>query len=339
MNDNETNPRDNIAMEKQRGRLLFVTLLAALLLVLLLWIRGHTQWSTASAGPATAAWIDLASGPPGQWLDWSAASLIGALLYALTTIGSWYFKPTARFRDFTLWYISTIIKGPIIAVIILLFLTSVSIEIAGLDIDFTQLSPPVLLVAAFTLGFYNRVARAQLDQIVKSLFGRAFGATEETFAITPGKTVCAAGETVQFQTRPQTDVVWLASAGQITDGRFTAPSNLDGVPEMNVVITAVPTNQNIPRATAQVTVQSFRIHGPATLRPGAQVLCKVSPETTGSVTWSVLPADAGAAIDETGLLTSAASAGPADLTVTATQTEEPHQTATTVIHLETASEQ
>ena len=151
--------------------------------------------------------------------------------------------------------------------------------------------------------------------------------------------MCAAGETVQFQTRPQTDVVWLASAGQITDGRFTAPSNLDGVPEMNVVITAVPTNQNIPRATAQVTVQSFRIHGPATLRPGAQVLCKVSPETTGSVTWSVLPADAGAAIDETGLLTSAASAGPADLTVTATQTEEPHQTATTVIHLETASEQ
>lgn len=254
----------NILTEQQtqRARFLFIGLFSGLLLTITSWIllHGGLWW-------ANGRWLDPFTTTSNQWLDWILVSLIGVLLYLLTTASRWYRtlltaqetnlqeqkeEERAMFVEMTPWYITTLIKGPFIVLVIIIFLTNVSLDISGLTVDFTQLSPEALLVVAFVLGFYSRVAREQLNMIVKTLFSKAYSKAEEAFTIIPHVKDIASGQTVQFKTSYPLEVTWLASAGQIENGVYTAPDGMKAGQE--VQITAVPKDANIPRATAKVTL-------------------------------------------------------------------------------------
>ena len=253
--------------------------------------------------------------PPLQWLDWMLASLAGVLLYIMANVANYYQSSirskkyrSGRAKDFiafTPWYISTIIKAPVIALVVLVFLTNLNIEIAGLTLDFTSLNPALLLMIAFVLGFYSRVARKQLDHIVKSIFGKAYSEAEEAFTLIPSKATVLFGKTQKFSTSPYTDVTWVATAGTIQDGVYTAPTDpREAVPNKNVLITAVPTDPNIPRSTATVTMLPFNITGDKEITYGETKTYQVDPDqkpddpNDAGVSWSAAPDVQGAAVKE-----------------------------------------
>jgi hypothetical protein len=289
----------------RRAKWLFGIILVFFLFLLFGWVAMHLhpeQW-----WPPKMQWVgpddEAYKKPPWQWFDWLLSSLIGVLLYALVNVAYWYHEKRPRFIEFTPWYISTVLKGPIMAFIIMLFVTSVSLEVSGLTVDFKKLGPNVLLVAAFVLGFYSRVAREQLNLIVKALFAKAYSKAEELFNIVPRRAQVRFGQSVLFRTSPATEVTWLASAGKIENGTYTAPKmgEEDAKSGQVVQITAVPKDPNVPRATAQVTLVPFEIVGKAKIAYKAAESYQLAPEQAGGVTWSVSPEISGSSIDEQGV--------------------------------------
>jgi cell division protein FtsB len=156
-----------------------------------------------------------------QWLEWLLVALIGDCAYLIWAIGFWYQRPKeAEFRKYTPWYLTTVAKGPIVALVILLTLTNINFQAqlpapqsspaaetevetppeeetdlfdveeaeevteetettAGqnplsVGVDFSQAKEEVLLIAAFLLGFYNRLARDILDSIARAIFPKAW---------------------------------------------------------------------------------------------------------------------------------------------------------------------
>jgi len=252
---------------------------------------------------AGAKWTGPYQQPPLQWLDWLLISLCGVLLYLLASAAYYRVRGNTRFSDFAWWYVATIVKGPIVAFIILLFLTQVSVDITGLSIDLTKPdTATVLLVVAFILGFYSRVAREQLNQIVKALFPKAYGIAEEQFNIVPGKANVQFGQTAQFGTSKAVEVIWLTSTGKIDDkGLFTAPSATEAHAGDAIRITAVPKDPNVPTASALATLVAFSIVGKDKLLYGAEETYQTSPAPEEGVTWSVTPKLRGAAITDKGI--------------------------------------
>ena len=253
--------------------------------------------------------------PPLQWLDWFLASLAGVLLYILTNIAYHYQKASRYYKydtgqepnfiAFTPWYISTIVKAPVIAFVVLIFLTNLNIEIAGLTLNFSELNAALLLVIAFVLGFYSRVARTQLDQIVKTIFNKAYSQAEEEFVLVPRSATVVFGQSQKFNTSPYTDVTWVSSAGTIEDGLYIAPADQDkdAVPNRVINIAAVPKDPNIPRASATVTLVPFKISGDNKIDYGEMKTYQVEPDQdpgndddTG-VSWTVLPEIEGAVVN------------------------------------------
>lgn len=253
--------------------------------------------------------------PPLQWLDWFLASLAGVLLYILTNIAYHYQKSIRYYKydtgqepnfiAFTPWYISTIVKAPVIAFVVLIFLTNLNIEIAGLTLNFSDLNAALLLVIAFVLGFYSRVARKQLDQIVKTIFNKAYSQAEEEFVLVPRSASVVFGQSQKFNTSPYTDVTWVSSAGTIEDGLYIAPADQDkdAVPNRVINIAAVPKDPNIPRASATVTLVPFKISGDNKIVYEEMMTYQVEPdqdpendEDTG-VSWTVSPDIEGAVVN------------------------------------------
>lgn len=124
-----------------------------------------------------------------RWLEWMVVSLIGICTYLIWNISLWYRRPEAQFIDYTPWYRATATRGPIIALVILLALTNISFQVdlpasegAASDafdfgIDFGQASEPVLLITAFLLGFYSRLAKDLLGRIARAIFGQTYDET------------------------------------------------------------------------------------------------------------------------------------------------------------------
>jgi hypothetical protein len=165
-----------------------------------------------------------------RWLEWLLVSLIGVCAYLVWTIATWYHRPDAQFQAYTPWYRATAIRGPIIALVILLALTNISFRVelpavqqgevpsvaatqegesetappapqegesetappaiqegesetavpATFDfgIDFRRASDEILLVVAFLLGFYSRLAKSLLGRIAHFIFR---GVYQETY--------------------------------------------------------------------------------------------------------------------------------------------------------------
>ncbi len=162
-------------------------------------------------------------------IDWLLAGLGGALLYALGNIV--YRLPQvkykkAEFRAWTGWYLVNSLRGGIIAVIVLLLLTNLSVAVGqgGIDLNFAKMPGALLTGAAFILGYYGHVAKAQLDEITSTLFRRAWLAAEGRFQITPGDLKVIFGRQQQFKVDPAADVAWSAPLGTIDGvGLYTAP--------------------------------------------------------------------------------------------------------------------
>jgi hypothetical protein len=322
--------------EMRRAKWLFGIIVGALLLVIAWWILIHLRRvRIPDQELGRLEWAGPYGSPPWQWFDWLLSSLVGVLLYALVSVAYWYHREHPRFIAFTPWYISTILKGPIVAFIILLFVTSVSLEISGIDIDLTAMGANALLVAAFVLGFYSRVAREQLDLIVKALFSKAYSRTEEVFRIVTDTAQVRFGQSAVFRTVPATDVTWLASVGKIENGTYTAPKigEEDAKSGQVVQITAVPKDPDVPRATAQVTLVPFEIVGKAKIAYEATESYQVAPEQADGVTWSVAPEISGSSIDDKGVYKAptgqvAKAADAKKVTITATSKTRAEDSAT-----------
>jgi len=284
--------------EKARARALMIGFGLGFLIAAAGWFLMHLGIPPSWVGPGAGVF----KAPPLLWVDWLLIALVGVLLYVLSSAAYWYTKRQRRFVDFTPWYLSTILKGPIVAFVILLFLTKLQVKLSGIDLDFGKLDANVLIVAAFVLGFYSRVAREQLNQIVKALFGKAYSVAEEAFSIVPANATVVFGGSVQLRTSAAVDVTWLASAGQMQDGLYTAPS-AEAVSGQVVQITAVPKDPNIPRAVAQVTLVAFEIVGKTQIGYEASATYQVKPAPDSGVTWSVAPTLVGASISDEGVYT------------------------------------
>ena len=243
--------------------------------------------------------------PPGQWLDWFLASVLGVLTYMMIPVYEWYRSDKAMFIEYTPWYISTPLKAPVLAFVVLIFLTNLDIKIAGLELDFTQLNAPLLLMIAFVLGFFSRVTREQLNQIVKSIFSKAYSRAEEKFLIEPASATVVFGQSTKFYTTPYTDVTWVANVGTIEDGLYVAPDSgdKDAVPDRVVNIIAVPKDENIERKHALVTLIPFKISGDEQIPYGEKRVYQVDPDQDpvkaddSGVNWSVAPVIPGAKVD------------------------------------------
>lgn len=263
------------------------------------------QAGSADEAETSAKIFGACEEPPGQWLDWFLASVIGVLTYMMIPIYEWYRSEKAMFIEYTPWYISTPLKAPVLAFVVLIFLTNLDIKIAGLELDFTQLNAPLLLMIAFVLGFFSRVTREQLNQIVKSIFSKAYSKAEQKFLIEPASATVVFGQSAKFYTSPYTDVTWVANVGTIEDGLYVAPAadDKDAVPDRVVNIVAVPKDENIERNNALVTLIPFKISGDEQITYGEKRVYQVDPDQDpakaddSGVNWSVAPVITGAKVD------------------------------------------
>lgn len=187
-----------------------------------------------------------------QWFDWVFWALIGVAAYLLIEDARHYREIPEGEGDFlgeTLWYWAQFFTGPLIAFVVLLVFTRIDLKLLGKEngaaiaVDTSQFVPDLLFVPAFLLGFYSRVARHVLDDIMKSIFRSAWLAAHGEFEIVsddlpPEDNVVESKKAVVFKTQPATEVTWLTSRGNIeATGAYTAPEVTDA--PQDVIITAV----------------------------------------------------------------------------------------------------
>jgi len=244
-----------------------------------------------------------------QWLDWWLWALIGVSAYLLIEDARYYREiPTGRadFLGETLWYWAQFLTGPVIAFIILLVFTQIDVSLLGetISINTTKFIPDLLFVPAFLLGFYSRVARHVLNNIMKSAFRSAWLAAHGEFEIVfqgredPDDTAVESSGAVVFKSRPATDVSWHTSDGNIAvTGAYTAPQ-VDQVKD--VVITAVASRgagiaskivQVVPKLEVEAWVGDTRIEKEGKVAQGSKVTLKatrhtLSNEEAARIEWS-----------------------------------------------------
>ena len=204
---------------------------------------------------------------PKQGIDLILWSLIGVAIYLLSEATRNFRKITTGEADFlkeTPWYWTQFLSGPLITVIVILLLIKVNVKILGDDADavvsadLSKISADYLFIMAFVLGFYNRVARKILEQIVMKLFKTAWLAAHGSFKIVlgdkkPEDNVVESDSTVIFETQPATSVTWFATEGGIeASGVYKAPK-VEENPK-DIVISAVAGS-----GTGKTTSRVFKI--------------------------------------------------------------------------------
>ncbi len=269
-----SNVNDLINQNKARAKLIQRWCIAGLFLSILLYIVFHLWLFDPPAKWTYLDWygVTTKSGISERALDWTLWGLIGTFIYLLTEVTSHYrdikrdAPKDSSFLAYTPWYVSTLLKGPFTVLVIMLFINAANLNLTGDTSDnpaiaftFSKLDHRVTVAIAFVLGFYSRVGRSVLDNVVKSLFPKAWAEAHQSFVIKSGNKQVVIGEGAIFETSPKTDVVWSASLGSIdAAGKYTAPTSQDDS-NKNVVISAVSTDkQSIARATT-VELLPFRI--------------------------------------------------------------------------------
>ena len=141
------------------------------------------------------------------WLEWLLVSLIGVCAYLLWNVAIWHSRPNADFVAFRPWYRATAARGPVIALVVMIALTNINFQVSvpatqdtageetavvteegehgttpqstlDFGINFREASDAVLLVSAFILGFYSRLANDVLGRIARFIFKDIY---EETY--------------------------------------------------------------------------------------------------------------------------------------------------------------
>ena len=337
-------PHDYINRQSNRAKWLIRWFVAGLVITAVLYFAFHLWWfNPAEPGKWYAVTSDSARSQ--RALDWVLWSLAGTLVYLLVEAGRHYqaIGENARkgstsssypisFIEKTPWNLVTLIKGPIIAVVLLFFFNAADLKLTkgtepAFSFDFSKLDHPVTLLLAFVLGFYGRVALEVLNSIMKTLFAKPWAEAYGSFKIEPSDAKIVLGETMMFKTTPTTDVVWAASLGTIdATGKYDAPKEREHC-GAKAVITAVSTGTSSIARSATVTLVPFKIEGLKEVELGSeemQYAYSVSPAVDVDE-WTISPVDGGGRIDKkTGTYTAPSKddAKTEKVTITATKTEE-----------------
>jgi len=262
-----------INKNQKRARVIQGWCIAGLFGSILLYLAFHF-WIFDPKGGEGLVWygITTKSGISERATDWTLWGLIGTFIYLLTEITSHYRKIEKNaprkhsFLDFTPWYVSTLLKSPFIVLVIMLFFNAANLKLTGTDnsngaisFQFSELDHRVSVTVAFVLGYYSRVGRSVLDNIVKSLLPKAWAEANQSFEISPKNAQVVIGESAIFQTSPKMDVVWATTLGTIDPtGKYTPSENKDDC-NKTAVITAVTSGTQAIARSASVEVLPFRI--------------------------------------------------------------------------------
>jgi len=267
--------KKNEEEQKARAYLLFKWLVGILVVGILLLLAIQYHWFGWFPDRKPAAY------DPIDPLTWALAALIGASLYLMGQIATYFPKINEKpdpdnqndFVRSTYWYATTLLRAPVLTVVIMWLLMNLTVGLGeatggnsnpageglGLSLDFSKFPDIVNLGIAFILGFYGRVARKQLDVIAKYLFTKAWALAELGFDITVPDDLLL-GETHTFKTEPKMDVVWSANPGSMgaDSGVYTAPSKFEG-DARQVVILAYLRSEPSATYVKQIPLKLFRI--------------------------------------------------------------------------------
>ena len=302
-----TDEQEYFDKQKRRAKYLLTILFTSLFLTVIGYLALHLR----SATPETffpIKWLPSdVEGPLWQdrALDWLLWGFAGTILFLLREVAHYYKqiwgnaqkgKFTDSFIEYTPWYWINLIKGPVIALVIMFFLNTAQLKLSGstssdgdaFNFNFGELDHRVSLVFAFIFGYYSRVARHVLNDIVSTLFPKAWAQVYESFTIQPKSQKVLLGDTVVFKTTPATDVVWSAALGDIdSTGKYTAPKDRAYCGD-RAVITAVSTGTRSVAQSASITLVPFKIQGPTQVKRGRKYTFGVSPDEKGLI-WTISP--------------------------------------------------
>ena len=133
------------------------------------------------AGSGSIFW----SGSQDRWIEMVYWTVAGTLVFLLCEIKAHYVLPYGQnqqenqdqyrnFIGYTPWYVVNLFRGPFIAVVILLALSSISFEAIGVSLDVNSAPITVWVVLAAILGYYARLANEQLELVAGYLFKSAW---------------------------------------------------------------------------------------------------------------------------------------------------------------------
>jgi hypothetical protein len=219
-----------------------------------------------------------------KYLTWLFAALVGSSAYLIWNVGFWYQRirasdknKRADFKKYKLWYTSTLLRAPVLAVVLLWILTNLKIDLGGtqagnggvdvgVTINFHELPEIVLLGVAFILGYYGRVAQEQLNIITKAIFPRAYAIANTEFAILAPK-VLLLKEKYSFKVEPITDVVWTTDVGTVDadSGAYIAPDDLAKVDQKATIRAALRSEPSVSQCES-VLLKLFKISGKTNLK-------------------------------------------------------------------------
>ena len=317
---------DYVKRQIKRARTLLWWYISGLLLASLAYLAFHLLFFKLPGPIFPLEWraVTANSGLSERAFDWGLWSLVGTIVFLLLEVQKYYrvipklakegspnlsYEPS--FIEYSPWHISTLIRGPLIAVVILLFLNAANLNLTGnngeeaIKLTFSELDHRATLLLAFILGCHHRVARNVLNGIVKSLFSKAWAEANEDFVIEPDEAKLVLGETKMFKTNPRTDVIWSASLGTIDNtGKFTAPKDPEHC-NVRIVISAISTGKQTISRSVTVTVVPFEIYGEKEIvlsEKSAQFAYSISPFLE-NVKWDLLPGEGGGTIDKKGVYT------------------------------------
>jgi hypothetical protein len=198
---------------------------------------------------------------------------IGTILYLLSEIYTYYQKDVdeQNFIKMTPWYVITLFRGTFVVFIIMLGATTVQIGL-GTSLSLGTAPIQLLVFASGVLGYYNRVAKEQLELIVKGVFNQAWKLANPNdptnddqivqsdptiqptipasleLKIGPSSIELGYGKEHLFKVESDEEVTWTSEPAigifNQTNGKettFTAPTvkEADGVTKITVIATAL----------------------------------------------------------------------------------------------------
>lgn len=269
-----TNENDPVKKNQNRAMLIQGLCVAGLILTIVLYLAFHLWFFQPPPKWNGLIWygVTTESGISERALDWTLWGTIGTFIYLLTEI-TYHYRDIEKnapqnnsFLAFTPWYVSTLLKGPFTVLVIMLFFNAANLQLTGTNgtdsaiaFTFSQLDHRVSVAIAFVLGFYSRVGRSVLDNVVKSLLPKAWAEAHLSFEIEPQEKQVVIGESTIFETTPKADVVWAASLGSIdATGKYDAPTSLEDS-NKTAVITAVSTGVQRVARSSVIELLPFRI--------------------------------------------------------------------------------
>lgn len=239
-----------------------------------------------------------------QWADWLLWSLIGMAAYLLIETARHLRNVAHGEGDFvaeTSWYWTQLATGPLIAFVILLLFVHINVDLltgdeTALEVNLHKYPSDLLIVPAFLLGFYSRVTREVLDQIMRRIFGAAWRAANGDFKILvkgqPGDDEVSSK--VTLETEPPTVVTWSATAGTIDSAGVFTPPAVEAPTQVFVTAIAADTNRAVTR-TIMVVKHKFVIvatgNQKSELHLGQDQALAVNPppQDPDKITWELVP--------------------------------------------------